>query len=267
MAEMDQSLQSQIDTYLAHLDGLMGRGQQLSEMLDADAGDASVMAQTRRWQEDCGQIINQLSGGSKAHWLARAFSQAFLMRTAEGQAMQGAAPSDIVRQLMAVLGQAVSTLTHTTDAAIASATAESPAPRRFEFVHNAEIRPVLESAYSDARAAVDKGDFQLALVTYCGILEAIVTDALESRGQPAMIALGAPAEKISDWPFETRLAIAEKAGLIRGGWVRLPASARTYRDHMDRPGDGIPEGATSEGDAKRAGQVLHVIMRDLNPSR
>jgi len=43
------------------------------------------MAETRAWQEDCGVIINQLSGGSKAHWLARAFSGAFLMRSPAGK--------------------------------------------------------------------------------------------------------------------------------------------------------------------------------------
>ncbi|MGA7505717.1 MAG: hypothetical protein WBW57_16395, partial [Candidatus Sulfotelmatobacter sp.] len=75
---MDQSVQSQIETYLGHLDGLIRRGQQLRETLAADTADAAAMAATRRWQEDCGITINQLSGGSKAHWLARAFSQAFL---------------------------------------------------------------------------------------------------------------------------------------------------------------------------------------------
>ena len=264
---MDQSLQSQIETYLGHLEGLMRRGQQLRETLSANPADAGAIAATRRWQEDCGVTINQLSGGSKAHWLARAFSQAFLKRSPDGTAAQGAAPAEIVQQLLIVLGQAVSTLSQTNNDAIASATAEAPAPHRFDFVHNAEIRPVLERAYADGRNALDKGDFQLALVTYCGILEAIVTDALEHKGLPGLIASGAPAEKISEWSFETRLAVAEKARMIRSGAARLPEVARTYRDRMDAEGDAIPEGIVSERDARRTGQVLHVIMRDLDPGR
>ncbi|MGC2535592.1 MAG: hypothetical protein WA350_02365, partial [Candidatus Sulfotelmatobacter sp.] len=107
----------------------------------------------------------------------------------------------------------------------------------------------------------------LALLTSCGILEAIVTDALEHRGLSALAASGAPAGKIADWSFETRLAVAERAGLIRSGCARLPAAARTYRDYTDG-GDGSELKATvTDRDARQAGQVLHVVMRDLDPGR
>jgi len=261
---MDDSLRAQIETYLAHLDGLIRRGHQLREQLAAEPSDLAIIAATRRWQEDCGVTINQLSGGSKAHWLARAFSEAFLMRSADGRAAQGAAPAEIVQQLLAVLGQAVASLTQTDHAAISSASSAQPAPHRFDFVHNPEIRPVLEQAYADSRSAFEKGDYDFALKTSCGILEAIVTDALEHRGATALAASGAPAGKIADWPFETRLTVAEKAGLIRSGAARLPAAARAYRDRGEEENS---NGTVSERDAKTTGQVLHVIMRDLDPGR
>jgi hypothetical protein len=262
---MDLSLQEQIETYLSHLDGLIRRGQQLRDALAGDPFDVATITATRRWQEDCGVTINQLSGGSKAHWLARSFSEAFLMRSADGRAAQGAAPAEIVQQLLGVLGQAVATLSQKDMGAIASASAAAPAPRRFEFVHNREIRPVLEQAYADSKNALDKGDYDLALVTSCGILEAIVTDALEHKGLTALIASGAPAGQISDWPFEARFTVAEEAGLIRGGWARLPAVARTYRERAER--ETISQGTISESNARRTGQVLHVVMRDLDPGR
>jgi hypothetical protein len=264
---MDKSLRAQKQTYLSHLAGLIRRGDELREVLAANPADGSVMIAARRWQEDCGGTINQLSGGSKSHWLARAFSRAYLKRSPDGQAAQGSAPAEIVQQLLAVLGQAAATLSHSEDAEIASASAETPAPHRFDFVHNAQIRPVLERAYIDSRAALDKGDFGFALVTSCGILEAIVTDALEHKGLAALIASGAPTAKISDWSFETRLAVAEKTGLIGGGCARLPELARTYRDRMNEKGDALPDGIVSERDARRTGQVLHVIMRDLDSGR
>ncbi len=264
---VDHNLQSQIETYLAYLDGLMRRGQQLRETLSANPSDEAAIAATRRWHEDCGQMINQLSGGSKAHWLARAFSQAFLKRSRDGSAAQGATPAEIVQQLLAVLGQAAATLSQTNHEGVAAATNEVPAPHLFDFVHAEKIRPVLERAYADGRNALDKGDFQLALVTYCGILEAIVSDALEHKGLAALLVSGAPADKISEWSFETRLAVAEKAGLIRSGAARLPEITRTYRDRMNEKGEAIPEGVVSERDARRTGQVLHVIMRDLDPGR
>jgi hypothetical protein len=261
---MDQTLQAQIETYLAHLDGLMHRGFQLRDRLASDASNQSTIASVRAWQEDCGVTINQLSGSSKAHWLARSFSNAFLMRSADGRAVEGAAPSEIVKRLLDVLEQAVASLSGTDDGPIISASSAAPPPHRFDFVHNRELRPVVEQAYLDSRRALEDGDYDSALRTSCGILEAIVTDALENKGQAALVAAGVPAEKIADWPFETRIAVAERVGLIRGGCARLPAVAWTYRDSSN---DNGAKAVVSERDARRTGQVLHVIMSDLDPGR
>ena len=263
---MDESLRAQIETYLSHLDGLIRRGCQLRDTLAADPSNASAIAATRAWQEDCGVTINQLSGGSKAHWLARSFSEAFLMRSADGRAVEGAPPVEIVKRLLGVLEQAVASLSRMEDGPVVSASSEAPPPRRFDFVHNPELRPVVEQAYTDSRRALEQGDYDLALRTSCGILEAIVTDALEHKGLSALAASGAPAGKIADWSFETRLAVAEKAGLIRGGCARLPAVARTYRDLTNTDGDDGSQAAISERDARLTGQVLHVVMRDLDPA-
>src|SRR5579863_2052342 len=224
---MGDSVRAQIETYLSHLEGLSRRGRQLRDALAADPSNAAVIGQTRAWQEDCGVTINQLSGGSKAHWLARAFSQGFLMRSTDGRAVEGVAPAEIVTRLLDVLEQAVAALSGADEGAVTSTSAaEQPAPRRFEFVHNAELRPVVEQAYIDSRRALEQGEYDLALRTSCGILEAIVTDALEHKGLDALVRLGAPAGSIADWPFETRLAMAEKVGSIRSGCARLPAVAR-----------------------------------------
>lgn len=260
---MDDGLRAQIETYLSHLEGLIRRGLQLRDSLAADPSDGSAMAATRAWQNDCGVTVNELSGGSKAHWLARAFSEAFLMRSGAGKAVVGAAPAEIVKRLIDVLEQALASLSRTDDAQVISASSGvAPAPHRFDFVHNPELRPVVEQAYGDSRRALEEKDYDSALLTTCGILEAIVTDALEHKGVSALAASGAPAGNIADWSFEARLAASERAGLIRGGWARLPDVARTYREH----GESGPK-AVSEHDARRAGQVLHVVMRDLNPGR
>lgn len=264
---MEEGLRAQIQTYLSHLDSLIRRGNELRDTLSLDSFDAAAIAAIRQWQEDCGVTINQLSGGSKSHWLARSFSGAFLMRSADGRAAQGAAPAEILQQLLAVLDQAVASLTHSDESAISSASSQQPAPHRFDFVHNPEIRPVLEQAYADSRTALEKGDFDFAMMTSCGILEAIVTDALEHKGASALAAAGAPAGKLADWRFETRLAVAEKSGLIRGGCARLPAAARIYRERINTEGASLPSTIVSEKDARTTGQVLNVIMRDLDPGR
>lgn len=259
---MDDSLRTQIETHLSHLDGLICRGRQICDALARDPSNQSTIAATRAWQEDCGRTINQLSGGSKAHWLARAHSEAFLMRSAAGHAVEGAAPETIFQRLLDVLEQAVASLSRKDVGPILS-TSSHPVPRRFDFVHNPELRPIVEQAYTDSRRALEEGEYELAMRTSCGILEAIVTDALEHKGLSALAASGAPTGKIADWPFETRLAVAERTGLIRGGWARLSAAARAYREQRE----GVSEVSITEGDARRTAQVLNVVMRDLNPGR
>jgi hypothetical protein len=265
---IDESLQTQIETYLSHLEGLIRRGQKVREALAIDSSNESTIAATRAWQEDCGVTINQLSGGSKAHGLARSFSEAFLMRSRAGHAVEAAEPTEIANRLLDVLEQAVASLSRMVDDPAASASSEGPpSPRHFEFVHNPDLRPVVEQAYADSRRALEQGDYDQALRTTCGILEAIVTDALELKGLNALTELGVPAGKIADWTFETRLAIAEKAGLIRGGAARLPKAARTYRDPAKANGESGQKVTVSERDARQAGQVLRVVMRDLDPGR
>jgi hypothetical protein len=265
---MDESLRSQIENYLSHLGSLIQRGRQLRDTLAADPSSRSAIAATRVWQEDCGVTVNQLSGGSKAHWLARSFCEAFLMRSTAGHAVEGAAPAEIVNRLVDVLDQAVASLSRMDDGAVVSASSEAgPPPRRFEFVHNPELRPVIEQAYTDSRRALEQKSYGLALLTSCGILEAIVTDALEHKGLNALAGADLPAGKTADWSFEARLAVAEAAGLIRSGCARLPVVARAYRVLTNADGESGPNATVSELDARRTLQVLHVVMRDLDPGR
>jgi hypothetical protein len=263
---MDEILRAQIDSNLSHLDHLIRRGNQLRESLTEDPTNKSSLVANRAWQQDCGVAINQLSGGSKAHWLARAFSESFLLRTESGEVVDMVPPAVIVERLVHVLDQAVLSLSRMGSGGQMTGTPSvPPQPRRFEFVHDEEIRPVLEQAYSDSRDALEQHKYQAALTNTCGILEAIVTDALEHHGVDAMACADQLKGKISDWTFDERLVIAEKAGLIRSGCARLPEIARHYRDAIDAEGNSNLQ--VSEQDARRSMQVLHVIMRDLDPGR
>lgn len=254
---MDEDLRAQRDASLGQLAALIRRGRQLRD------DDAPAL---RRWQQDCAELINQLSGGSKAHWLAHAFSGALLVSSPAGGAVVEASVRAIVARLIGVLEQAEATLSSMDSVAAAS---DAPHTRRFEFVHNPPLRPILEQAYLASGRAFEDGQFDLAMTTSCGILEAIITDALEHFRSidPGLEAGGwklggdpdAPQGRIADWPFETRIAVAEKAGLIRGGCARLPPGARAYRD--------LARETVSERDARLARQVLHVVMRDLDPGR
>ncbi|HXJ12568.1 MAG TPA: hypothetical protein VNH19_09875 [Candidatus Limnocylindrales bacterium] len=259
---MSESLEAQIKSHLSRLDHLIRRGQQVRDALAKDSSNPAAIVATRAWQEECGVAINQLSGGSKAHWLARSFSEAFLMRSATGNATEGAAPEEIVQRLLDVLTQGVAALSRKDGGPVMIASTDVP-PRRFEFVHNAELRQVVEQAFTDSQQAMEQGEFDLAMRTSCGILESLITDALEHKGSTELAASGAPAGKIADWSFEERISVAEKVSLIRGGCARLPAVARAYRDNNANS----QTIAVTERDARIAGQVLNLIMRDLNPGR
>jgi hypothetical protein len=263
---MDESLRAQIDSNLSHLDVLIGRGRRICDSLAADPSDKSALVANRAWQQDIGLAMHQLSGGSKAHWLARAFSEAFLMRAPSGEVIEGVEPAEIAVRLLSVLDQAVLSLSRMRETDGSGAPPAAPLPRKFDFVHDRELRPVVEQAYMDSRDAFDQCRYEVAMINACGILEAIVTDALEHAGSESLAsAAPVPTGKISTWSFNDRLAVAEKAGIIRGGCARLPEIARQYREFVDE--DGTPRVSVSEQDAKRTTQVLHVVMKDLDPGR
>ncbi len=263
---MADTIQTQIEQYRGRLETLIRRGLDVRDALAAQPSDPTSAMAARLWQQDCGVVINELSGGSKAHWLARAFSNAFLVHASAGATVEEVAPSEIVGRLMDVLEQALASLSGDNVPARLAA-AQAQAPHRFDFVHDAEIRPILEQAYNDGRHALDDGDYNLALLSYAGILEAIITDALQQKGITKLQIDDAPARDISEWPFEARLSVAEKSGLIGRGCARLPIVARQYRELGNgncKPGVSL---GISERDARLTGQVLHVVMRDLNPGR
>jgi hypothetical protein len=273
---MADNLRAQRDFALRQLDDLMRRGRELRHALAANASDAAALSAARAWQHASAAAIHQLSGGSKAHWLSRAFSSALLIRSTEGGAIIEADVGEIVGRILDVLEQAGASLISIDDVAAASSTTQ-PAARRFEFVHSSQLRPILEVAFVDSGLALASGDFTRSLMTSCGILEAIITDALEHCGSriadcgidPSIqAAIRNPQSAMtSTLTFEARIAAAERAGLIRGGCARLPASARAYRDAAGVDGASGSVTALSERDAKIARQVLHVVMRDLDPGR
>jgi hypothetical protein len=251
---MDDDLRHQRDTSLAGLEALILRGRQIRSAPEADA--------IRAWQQDCAAAINQLSGGSKAHWLARAYSGALLVRSARGGVVVEVDATEIVDRILGVLAQGATSLTRMDDVAASPGTA--PPPRRFEFVQDAELRPVLEQTFADSRDALGRGEFALALILSCGVIEAVLTDALDG----ARPRTHDPSEGcIADWSFERRIGAAESAGLIRGGCARLPPVARRYRDLTDADGELRGDASVGEREARLAGQVLRVVMRDLDPGR
>jgi hypothetical protein len=241
---MDETFRAHRHASLERIEDLMRRGRQIRMTVAVD-----VM---REWQRDCAAAINQLSGGSKAHWLARAYSGAFLVRATDGGVVVEASATEIVDRILDVLAQARTSVMRIESPSAPPSAAASP--HRFEFVRTPQLRPILAQAFTDSARAFEEGDLESALITSCGILEAIITDALEGKGLHA-----------SAWPFAARIEAAEREGLIGRGCVRLPAVARGYRDVAGEEGDA--RAPISERDARVVRQVLLVVIRDLDPGR
>jgi hypothetical protein len=242
-----------VQAALDQIEALKARGRRLRETRSIDA--------TRAWQQDCAALVNQLSGGSKAHWLSRAFSQAFLVRATGGGVVVEASSAEIVERLLDVLTQASASVAQITD--VAAASAATPRAPRFEFVHNVELRTVLERALTDGRAALDGANARQALILLSSVLEAIITDALEHA---AAASHQPPATVLAALSLDERISAAETKGLIRGGCARLPAIARRYRE-LAEPLPGAADVSVTDRDARVTGQVLNIVMRDLDPGR
>src|SRR5206468_4819643 len=102
---MNDVVRTEGDASLAVVQRLMRRGHELATELTRMSGSSSdALIDVRVWQRDCATAIHELSGGSKAHWLSRAFSEAFLVRTTNGT-VADVDVGAIVKRLIGVLGQ------------------------------------------------------------------------------------------------------------------------------------------------------------------
>ena len=265
---MDDARDLQIATYEHRLRHLLRDGLDLHRGLttETDRHRTQALEEMRAWQRECAATVSQLSGGSKDHWLSRAYSDAFLVRTpgpgGSGEmAVSEVGAETIVERIVGVLRQAQASLAGIRENG--PAVDAVPPPRRFAFVHNVDLREGLEQAFAEAQAALDRGAHALALVTWASILEAVLTDALEHH----RAVLDRGDRSVLDWSFDERIAAAEGARLISAGCARLPQTARQYRTLLDETGELRPLARASDRDAKVTGQVLRLIMRDLAPGR
>lgn len=249
-------------TYRHRLDHLGFEGRRLRATLLANPEDAIGLQALGLWQRECAATVSQLSGGSKAHWLSRSFSEALLVPSSQGAS---AHIVTIVDRLLNVLDAARRSLADAVESS--SPDASAPPRPRFAFIENAALRSNLEHAYRDGQDALVNGDFALAVATFSSVLETVITNALERRGIEALAAYQPPPGTIVDWPFSERIGVAERAGLISRGCARLPEVARLYRDQPTVEGDLIPAAAVSARDAKLTRDVLHIVLRDLAPGR
>ncbi len=261
VADVEQSdLATSVEAYRHRLEHLTSEGRRLRGAIASASDSAPILAALGAWQRQCASTIHGLSGGSKAHWLSRAYSESLLVPSATAES---ASLTTIIDRVLDVLARAEMSLEH----AGAPPAGVQPVRARFTFIADENLRASLERAYHDAQASFTAGSFAMALVTLSSILEAVLTEALERCGSDRLASCDAPPGPIARWSFANRITVAERARLISNGCARLPANAREYQRLLDAQGEIRPETSVSAGDAIRVRQVLHVILRDLAPGR
>lgn len=252
-----------VQPYLDGLGALADEGRRLAAVIRADPDATGPMAEARHWQRACESMVGRLSGGSKAHWLARAFSEAFLVPVAAGSSRAAAGvpervPVDrIVERIVAVLEQAAASLSQTGAVSASEPRPTEPRAPRYQAVADPTLRSQLEDADAEGERAFDAGGFALALVCWSSVIETLVTYALERAADTP----------VAEWTFAERIAAAERARLISGACARLPSAARTYRDLLDADGDVGPGVEISDREARTVRQVLNVLRHDLAEGR
>ena len=252
-----------VQPYLDGLGALADEGRRLAALVRADPDATGPMAEARHWQRACESMVGRLSGGSKAHWLARAFSEAFLVPVAAGSRATAAgvpervAVDRIVERIVAVLEQAAASLSQTGAASASEPRPIAPRAPRYQIVADPTLRSQLEDADAEGERAFGEGAFALALVCWSSVIEALITHALER-------ATNTP---VADWTFAERIAEAERGRLVSGACARLPAAARTYRDLLDADGELRPGAEISDREARTVRQVLNVLRHDLAQGR
>jgi hypothetical protein len=249
-----------IDAYRHRLEHLRATGQQLRIALASSSDSPAETLALAVWQRECAATVSQLSGGSKRHWLSRAFSDALLVSVTGADS---ASVVSIIDRLLDVLDSAGRSVAGAVEPQAIEPADPPSALGRFEYVKNAALRSSLERAYLDGQEAFTRGESTLALLTFCSILEAVITGALERHG----VGEGISPEPVVSWPFAARIAMAERAGLISRACARLPATAREYRDHLDLTGEPVAARVIPLRDARLTRDVLHVVLRDLSPGR
>ena len=142
---MDEILRAHVDASLDLIEDLTRRGREIKVTLAVDV--------LREWQRDCAAAINQLSGGSKAHWLARAYSGAFLVRATDGGVVVEASATEIVDRILDVLAQARTSVMRIEGLSASPSAAASPP--RFDFVRTPQLRPILAQAFTDSARAFE----------------------------------------------------------------------------------------------------------------
>lgn len=248
--------------YRQHLNRLRHQGR----ALEGDSDLSSDGPELRAWQQECATLVGQLSGGTKSHWLARAFSDAFLVTPSQpGAVTTEVSAKEIVARILAVLDLAGESLQRL-ERGEPSGTS-GPVADRFAFIADPTLRMGLAEVDRVAQEALARGAYALALVGTCSVLESVITERIQRQAPTALAEHGAPAGPITSWPFDARIAVAERLGCVSAGCARLPSSGRRYRELLDPNGDVRDAVRISEQDARRARQVLRVILRDLAPGR
>ena len=137
--------------------------------------------------------------------------------------------------------------------------------RTFAFVHDPELRQILERDYAEIQRAFIAQCWKAVIILAGSAIEALLVDLLSANSNLALSAASAPKGKahITQWDFAHLIDVAVEIKLVSAGVDKLSHSVRGYRN-LVHPGNEIRHKLKFGGEEARiAVELLHIVHRDL----
>ncbi len=136
--------------------------------------------------------------------------------------------------------------------------------RDFSFLHNCELRNIIERDFSEIQRASSSGCWKSVIILCGGSIEAVLADLLMDNPVQAMASTKAPNKKdITRWGFSDLIAVCVDLKLVTKGVEKLSHPIREYRN-LVHPGIELREKLDFHAEEARiAVEVLNIVLRDL----
>lgn len=135
--------------------------------------------------------------------------------------------------------------------------------RDFSFVHNSELRDIIERDFSEIQRAFISQCWKSVIILCGGAMEAVLADLLMNNSVEAMASAKAPDKKdITRWGLSDLIAVCVDLKLVTQGVEKLSHPLREYRN-LVHPGIELREKLVIDAEEARiALEVLNIVLRD-----
>ena len=138
--------------------------------------------------------------------------------------------------------------------------------RDFSYVHNPDLRKVLERDYTEIQRAYLTQCWKSVIILSGSAIEAILLDCLQHDSGRAKSASKAPNKSdLSRWDLSELIDVCVELNHVSSGVEKLSHSVREYRNLVHPGNETRNKLAFGQEESRIALEVLNIVHRDLNP--